>query len=125
MTPREEQVLRRLLLESTEIYGSEVSALRASMFQRLLAPYGGEDMRRGFYKHFQQSRYRPVPADIIALIDGSAENGALAAIPIIIDAMEDGLHDKRTLVPDGAAAMAIESLLPFRGKCGAVSINNR
>jgi hypothetical protein len=83
------------------------------VFMTLLAGYEIGAVGRAFAEYAVVGRRMPVPADILNLINGgSAADRAARSWPLALRLLNQGpsYHNTLTLLPDGAAAAAVQAL---------------
>jgi hypothetical protein len=56
------------MLCASEIYSKDVSKTHAQAFLNFLRDYDIADIEKAFHEHIKESKFFPVPADIIDLI---------------------------------------------------------
>lgn len=62
-----------VLTAMAEMYGRKVSEAGFSMWLTILDPYEPKEIRAAFMDHYRESKFFPVPADIIERINGGGK----------------------------------------------------
>lgn len=116
MTDAERAQFSTLILACGEIYNRFLSEVSFELFWKLLRPWPLKDVALAVEAHMRASQYMPTPHDILARLEGgAAEDLAAATWPIVKWLLaEPMMSDMKTLLPDGAAAMAANDLVKAR-----------
>lgn len=82
MEPKDRKRLAACLMAASELYAREVSPAVSEVWARSLEPYDIGAIEGAFSRHFvspDSGQYMPKPADIVKMLEGSSEDGALVA----------------------------------------------
>jgi hypothetical protein len=107
--------LEKLLDLCGKIYNDNSYMETIGIFIELLQGYPVEDVKAAFKEHIRTSGRMPRPSDIITFLEGgSGEDKARKIWPLALKmAGKYYYNDQITLLPDGAAAVAVKTMLDF------------
>jgi hypothetical protein len=101
-----------------DVYGKEPLTKEAlKMFFMLWADYSLDQVKQALQEHMRTSVFMPKPADIIARIEGTAEDRAKFAWQIVVRAIQRLGHYESVRFPSPAYHYAIEQMGGWQGLC--------
>lgn len=105
-----------LLVACGEIFNRQFSPLTLELFWSLLKSHEMPDVERALRGHMADSSFMPTPHDLLKRIQGgTADERAALAWPHILDLLKEPMmSDYKTLLPDGAAALAAREFIKAR-----------
>jgi hypothetical protein len=105
-----------LLIGCAELYQRQISEVVIEVFWKVLRPYDLAVVKGAVEAHVRLSPFMPTPHELLKHIHGgTADELAAKAWPMVKHLLRDTLmDDHKTLLPDGAAALAARDMV--RGK---------
>jgi hypothetical protein len=111
VTERDRAEFGAIMATCNAIYGWQSFDVILEVFWRLLAPYPIAEVKAAFDSYIKKNARAPKPSDIITAINGgTAEDHATLAWPKVLALLDHYMVNVKTLIPDGAAALAARDI---------------
>jgi hypothetical protein len=111
MKDTERKDFKEMLFACAEVFGLTLSMPYVRLFWAALSGFQLDEVRKAIETHLVTGLRMPVPAALINIIrGGSPEEHAIMAWPKALRLLGEYMDDRKTLLPDRAAAMAAADL---------------